>query len=401
MLSTPVSKIANRTPAPSALGDYRPIEAEGRVRFLADACLALRSGPDACAECVTACPVACIQPTDSGYAVSSGCINCGVCAAACPSGALAVKGFESLTPSPSGNVIRIECRKVPESIAGQASLRVPCLAGMTPSQWLSIAEMAGNRRVIVVDRSWCAHCVAGSRSAPQHPARHALDRADAVLAEIGWSPVQRPRIQHDPLPASLMPASIPAERPASPARRAFFRRLGNEAQRAVGLDNPAEIPLPRLMKQQGLCLPERDRLLTTARRLAIAAGGNMPAAPFAALAIAADCGHHGICAGLCPTGALALYEDGNSAGLEFNAWRCIGCGHCVQSCPERAISLHAAPRAPDPQVPERLTAHRAKPCLACREAFHGPADATTCPSCQRKRQMGTALFGTMLAVKKS
>lgn len=401
MLSSPVPLNTIGSPAHAVPDGYRPIEAEGRVRFLADACLALRSGLDACSECLSACPVAAIQAADSGYVVSSNCLGCGACAAACPSGAISVKGFENLSQLPTGNTVRIECLKVPESVAGQGSLRVPCLGGMPPSQWLGIAEMAGNRRLIVVGRSWCAHCAAGSRSAPQHPARHALDQADAVLAEIGWPEERRPRIQQAPLPASLMPPSIPAERPESPARRAFFRRLGNEAQKAAGLDEAVEIPSPRLMKQQGLPLPERDRLLTTALRMATAARKNMPAAPFSALTVAPGCDHHGICAALCPTGALSLYEEGDTAGLEFNAWRCIGCGHCVKSCPERAITLHGAPHAPDSQEAQRLTAHVARTCPACHEAFHGPLDATTCPSCQRNRRMGAALFGTTLAMRKS
>lgn len=198
-----------------------------------------------------------------------------------------------------------------------------------------------------------------------------------------------------------MPAEIPVERPESLARRAFFRRIGSEAQRAVGLSEAIEIPTPRLLKQQGLPLPERERLLATAQRLALVAGQPMPAAPFVALAVAPNCSHHGVCTGVCPTTALTIYEDGDNAGLEFNAWRCIGCGQCMKSCPERAIAIHAAPLAPDPHIPQRLTAHAAKTCPACREPFHGPPEIKTCPTCQRNRQMGTSLFGTVLAVSKS
>jgi len=382
-------------------GEYHAIETEGRVRFLAGACIALRSGPGGCSECVTACPVGAIQTTSAGNTVSAACIGCGACAAACPSGALIVKGFENPSPLPSSNIVRVECRKVPGSVAGNNALRVPCLAGLSPSQWLVLAETVGNRRVTVVDRGWCAQCTAASCSTPEHPARHALDQADAILAEAGWTEMRRPRIEHDALPASLMPAEIPTERPESLARRAFFRRIGGEAQRAVGLSEPIETPTPRLMKQQGLPLPERERLLAAAQRLAMSSGSTMPAAPFAALSIAPNCNHFGICAGVCPTGALSLYEDDANAGLEFNAWRCIGCGQCVKACPERAISIHAAPQAPDPQVLQRLTAHAAKTCPACRKVFYGAAEAKTCQPCLRNRQMGASIFGTMLAVNKS
>lgn len=385
--------------APPESGEYHPIEAEGRVRFLAGACIALRSGPGSCRECIAACPVGAMQANSTGNTVSTACIGCGACASTCPSGALSIKGFEKIAPLPSGNIVRIECWKVPASVSGEHALRVPCLGGIAPSQWLELAEAAGHRRVIVVDRGWCAHCTAGSSCSPEHPARHALDQTDAILAESGWAEVKRPRIQHDALPASLMPAAIPIERPESLARRAFFRRIAGEAQRAVGLAEPIEIPTPRLMKQQGLPLPERERLLAAAQRLAHAAGQSMPTAPFAALAIGPNCSHHSVCAGVCPTGALALYEDGDKAGLDFNAWRCIGCGQCAQSCPDHAISIQAASQAPDPQMPQRLTAHAAKTCPACQEVFYGQLEAKTCPACLRNRQMGASLFGTLLAVK--
>lgn len=381
--------------------EYHAIETLGRVRFFAGACIALRSGPGGCSDCVTACPVGAMQTTSAGNTVSAACIGCGACAAACPSGALSVKGFENPSPLPGGNIVRVECRKVPSSVAGDNALRVPCLGGISPSEWLVLVETAGNRRVIVVDRGWCAHCSAGSCSKPEHPARHALDQADAILGEAGWPEIRRPRIQHDALPASLMPTEIPTERPESLGRRAFFRRIGGEAQRAVGLSEPIEIPTPRLMKQHGLPLPERERLLAAAQRLAMAAGTTMPAAPFAALSIAPNCNHLGICAGVCPTGALLLYEDDANAGLEFNAWRCIGCGQCVKACPEHAISIHAAPQAPDPQVLQPLTAHAAETCPACQEVFYAPPETKTCPTCLRNRQMGASLFGTLLAVSKS
>ncbi len=381
-------------PLPSA-DSFSPIEPEGRVAFLSAACVALRAGPAACRNCVDACPAGSISFGDHGFSVSEGCLGCGKCAAVCASGALAVKGFENSVPPPGGTVVRVECWKVPEPLAGAHALRVPCLGGLAPDRWLEIAETAGTRRVVVVDRGWCAYCSAAADQTSSHPARPALERADAILAEAGWPTLCRPRFERDPLSLGLMPAAIPRERPESLARRAFFRRIGGEARRAAGLQ--AEAPLPRLLKRQGMAMPARDRLLAATGRLARASGRPVPAAAFVALTVASDCRHHGSCAAVCPTGALSHYEHGGLAGLEFNAWRCVGCGQCVRGCTEQAISLHPAPLAPDLDVPQCLTASTKTICGSCLQAFHGAPEEDTCPACRRNRSMGADLFGTLLA----
>lgn len=384
-----------------------PIEAAGRVRLLAGACIALRAGPDACHACRDVCPAQSLAATPSGWSVGTSCLGCGHCAAACPSGALTIEGFDLQEPLPPGNVVRVECWKVPNSVAGPSALRVPCLGGLTLTQWLTIAEAAGNRRVVAVDHGWCSQCAAATRCAPAHPAEHALTQAQAILAETGWPDVRRPRLEGDPLPASQMPLDIPVPRPDSPTRRAFFRHLGNEARRATGLREPAGEPTPRRLKRHGLLLPGRERLLAVVQRLADAAGRPPAATPFSALAVAPHCNDLGVCAGVCPTGALARYATGpdsgpeaGTAGLEFNPWRCIACGQCVKSCPEHALTLSAAPAAPTAQAAQRLTVQVARTCPTCLQGFHGPPGAEDCPACRRKRQLGTALFGAMFADRK-
>jgi ferredoxin len=52
-----------------------------------------------------------------------------------------------------------------------------------------------------------------------------------------------------------------------------------------------------------------------------------------------DCG---ICASVCPSGALRF--DGVSRSLVFEAPRCLVCEQCIPSCPLDAISLVLDPR---------------------------------------------------------
>lgn len=373
--------------------DAQPIDGEGRIHLQPASCLALRSGPAACSACTNRCPSSSIKAGNDCFTVDADCLSCGQCAAACPTGALRVKGFENPEPLPGGNIVRVECHKVPASLSGHTAIRVPCLGGISPAQWLGIAEKAGDRRVVLIDRNWCSLCSAGSATKPDHPAQDALEQADAILSEVGWPVSRRPHFQKEPLPASLMPAEIPAERPESLARRALFRRIGREAQRAVGDKAPAEAGSARVLRRRGMQLPEREQLLSTAHRLAETAGMAMPAAPFVRLEVSAACHHHQLCARLCPTGALSLYEHDGSAGLEFDAHNCTACGLCARNCPERAIRIAPAAEAPAPQVAQRLTALSERPCARCRSPFTGADSQPECPTCRRSRQLGQALFG--------
>ncbi|MFA7293036.1 MAG: 4Fe-4S binding protein [Rhodocyclaceae bacterium] len=376
-------------PAESA----KPIDALGRIRLAAPSCLALRSGPGACQACITACPSSSIALRNDGFAVNDDCLGCGHCAAVCPSGAITVKGFENLAPLPDGNHVRIECWKVPAALSGHNTIRVPCLGGVSPAQWLGLVEAADQRRVVLVDRGWCAACSAGKHSADEHPATPALDQADAILDELGWAEIHRPTRQTELLPVSLMPASIPAERPASLARRSFFRRLGKEAQRAVGPVETVEDHSPRALRHHDMPLPERALLLAVARRLATAAARPMPATAYVALDVSSSCGHHQLCARLCPTGALSLYERNGTAGLEFDSESCTVCGLCARSCPERAIRILPAAQAPARGQRQPLTAFGERPCARCRTPFSGSPGRTECPECSLSQRLGAALFG--------
>ncbi len=56
-------------------------------------------------------------------------------------------------------------------------------------------------------------------------------------------------------------------------------------------------------------------------------------------ALCVDCG---LCASVCPSGALAF--DPAAQRLRFNASRCLVCEQCIPSCPLEAISLGLGPR---------------------------------------------------------
>jgi len=365
-----------------------------------EACLAVRSSPAACSRCAAACPTGVMAVGESGVSLADGCLGCGRCVAACPSGALSARGYLVPDRLPEGNrEIAVECWKAQPRLPAAGAYAVPCLGGLTASALLELALAAGEGRVVVlVDRSWCASCLAGGSAQP--PVAKQLEFARHALTRLGWPQQSLPEIWREPLPVSLMPEEIPvpAEREAI-GRRAFFRFLAGKAADAV-IERTAPPPkaLPRSIIRQGERLfPEQVRLVAVLERLAARRGVPLPANLFPAVSISETCANHGVCAGVCPTGALSRYEDEAATGIRFESWLCAGCGLCARSCPEGALVLDLAPTGDEIMDGQReLTRLPWGVCTSCHERF-AARGKSLCPRCEKSRNLAADLFGTILA----
>lgn len=372
---------------------FQPLPGDSRVAFAAEACIAARSLPSACLRCEKACPAVAVKVGEAGPALVADCLGCGRCAAACPTGAMVLKGFAEARTLPTGNApLHIECWKVPASLTGHIAVRVPCLGGLDAGQLLEWQALLGDTPLHLVDRGWCAQCSAGGE---MHPAQVALDEVARLREACNLQSIVQPRLVRRPLPVALMPAAIPE--PAAVERinrRAFFRRLAAEASQAI----PATAPVaPRPRRGSRFSLPKRERLLTALEILTLQPVERLPAAVLPGLTIAEACDHLGVCAGMCPTGALHLYEEGDRAGLRFEPRDCVACGMCAQACPERAIEVRAAGSSHDPAAAHAITRFPLVRCEHCLTPFAATQGATLCHACRRGRAMAKNLFGTRFA----
>lgn len=372
---------------------FKPLPGDSRVAFAAEACIAARSLPSACQRCAQACPAGAVKVGEAGPELVAGCLGCGRCAAACPTGAIAVKGFAGGWTLPPGNApLHVECWKVPASLTGHAALRVPCLGGLDAGQLLDGQALLGNTPLHLIDRGWCTQCRAGGAT---HPARAALDEIARQLQACDLQAQEQPRLAHRPLPSALMPAAIPE--PATEeriGRRDFFRRFASEAAQAI----PAAAPIaPRRPRGSDFPLPKRERFLAALTALMRVPAERLPAAVLPGLTFAPGCDHQGICAGMCPTGALRLYEEDAHAGLLFDPRDCVACGLCAQSCPAHAIEVRPA-GSPDARATGQvLTRFPLVRCEGCLTPFAAVQGATLCPACRRSRSLSQQLFGTRFA----
>lgn len=373
---------------------FQPLPGDGRVAFAVEACIAARSLPSACQRCAQACPAGAVKVGEAGPELVADCLGCGRCTAACPTGAIVLKGFPDGEKLPSGNVpLRVECWKVPAALSGQA-LRVPCLGGIDAGTMLEWLALRNGEPLRIVDRGWCGQCRAGGPG--HHPAQAAAAEAARLLQACGAGAGESIAFVSEPLPASLMPQAIPE--PATQetiSRRGFFRRFAAEAAGALQVA-PSHTP-PHRRRGSDFPLPRRERTLAALEMLARTPAERLPAAVLPALTISPDCDHLGICAGMCPTGALYTYEDDEHAGVGFEPRDCVACDLCAQACPVRAIQLQPAGPPDRSAAAQTLTQFPLSRCENCLTPFAAVRGATLCPGCLRSRQMSQQLFGTHIA----
>ena len=441
-----------KTATPTAAVTFQRLSPDAPVGLRADACLPLRSRHTECDRCVEVCPAGVLHRGEEFFSLDAGCLGCGRCAAVCPMGAIAVTGF-ALRPTEIKvtRPLALDCWKVPTEASPAHSVRVPCLGGLSPGQWLGLVLAAHGDApaaaspapqghaacaccgpgVKLLDRGWCGACPANPGAA--HPAAAALAVVHGWLKEARVPRQYWPWLARAPLPAAR--AATPDPRNEAPVnRRNFFGALVHES---VGLANAAlgaaraetrhkksnagrrrgrKVPgadrrtqgEPIAAARTPVASLERGRVLVFLAALAARHGGDVPAAFYPAITIGADCRHHRLCAALCPTGALHPYADdctdtggrtagavadNHSVGIAYDAAHCIACGQCESACPEHAIRLQ--PAGPGTDAVVALTRHTTRTCAACGERFATNGRETHCPPCRKSRDFARAGFVTL------
>lgn len=358
------------------------------------ACLPLRSTYGQCRACADACPAEAIVVSVAGVELSDSCTGCGQCTAACPTQALSLPEMAVLdAPVPvvtESAEIRIECRKVPVQAHRGETLVLPCLGALTPGHLM--ARAASGIEVLVIDRGWCAGCASnGTRTAPDHPARQAVESASLWLEAAGST--RRPALVESPLPLSLRPDAIPPAPQEGPVvdRRRFFRAAiekpaGRQRSDATPMGGDGRVAYPADARHPS---PERERQRVALLRLTQGLGSEMPAEFYPRLHADAPCCDRRMCVALCPTGALSVADDGAASHLQWSSDHCIACGTCVRACPESALTLTSHGGSPGLHT---LASHVRARCAECGDAFTPtaePLNADTpavCPACTKSRR---------------
>ncbi|MBI5659735.1 MAG: 4Fe-4S binding protein [Nitrosomonadales bacterium] len=342
------------------------------------------------------CPAKAIHVGETEIQLDENCVRCGRCAAACPMGALWLPGF-SVPDVPQENALPlcVDCWKVPGKLSPEESVRVPCLGGLSPGRIVELVAMAGARSLELFDRGWCSGCNAGGT--PEHPVCASLDLARSLIGATGLETDRLPRLRNRYLPPDLMPTAIPE--PATEtrmSRRGFFSAFTARAVGAIDKVKPLAPGLEALRRRgferEPLPSRERERLLRGLGLIGKPAGVTQPPKLFYRVEISDACNGQHLCASICPTGALGVFDQGNRAELMFDTRLCIGCNECHFICPSGALSV--LPNSYDalPDHPVRLTSFGGNICPECGQAYIGKAGEDICPQCQKRHHLASSAF---------
>jgi ferredoxin len=388
---------------------YRTLRDGLPLSLLDDACLALRAPRYAtCRACESTCPVKAIRVVEQAIELTDDCVRCGRCAAVCPMGALAQPGFVvAQQVQERATTITVDCWKVPTQLSADGAVRVPCLGGLSAGRMLELVASAGDSVLELIDRGWCASCSAGG--AATHPAQGALTQVRALLQAAGLRDEKLPRPRLDPLPQKLMPTEIPLPVTETKlGRRGFFSMLS--AKTAVVVDKVMPLSVAEVRRRRGfeknpVPSTERERLLLGTALIAKAGHGGQPRCLFNRVDVSAACCNHQLCASICPTGALVVFEQGNRTELMFDTQLCIGCRECQVICPEDALSVlpngYAGAQDVLPDQPIRLTSFGEKTCPECTRVYTEKGDDTgICPQCQKRRNLASSAFQSLFGPRR-
>lgn len=379
---------------------YRSLRENHPLGLFEDACLPMRAPRYAtCRACESVCPAKAIHIGETAIQLDENCVRCGRCAAICPMGALVLPDFsvpdilrENAMP------LSVDCWKVPGKLSPEGSVRVPCLGGLSTGRILELVAMAGVHSLELLDRGWCSKCKAGS--SPDHPVHASLEQARSLLEAVGLTTSRLPMLRSSGLPISLMPIDIPEPvTETKMSRRGFFSALTAKAvvtiDRVKPLAPELEMRRTRGFEREPVPSRERERLLHVMELIGKSSSVAQPLRLFYRVVISDACKNHQLCASICPTGALAVFDQESRKELMFDTWLCIGCNECHSVCPSGALSVlpNGYTTLPDHHI--RLTSFGENTCPECGQAYTDKIGEYLCPQCAKRHHLASSAFRTL------
>ncbi len=373
---------------------FAALEIAPPIRLNTDQCLRARYRFSACEACVRACPTNALHLDGSIALNAEICAACRACLHVCPTGALdgndgAAELFRCITELHQPHHIELACSQHPAPEKGSPDVNVVvrvsgCLAALGPSMYLSVLALGVERVAVRLDA--CPTCSIGkvcseiSNTLSIVPRLLASLGIDARVMGLSVVPDQADRpvydAQHPPVSRYALFHMFGAGGP-----RRTWRALAGEDEQSATIKLPSR---------------ERRRLLAALHHLPLR-NVNTPVEGLSFTRMTADdrCTACGVCARICPTGALSftVTEDDDYV-LAFSSGACIDCGACSKLC--AASSLHRADAIFADVLasgPIALRAGMLRSCTACGARFAAETSSDLCPVCdvRRKNPSGSRL----------
>jgi ferredoxin len=357
-----------------------------RIQAEPDRCLRVRDRFSDCECCIRACPVEALSLSDEGISLQAeACLGCGLCLHLCLVGVFSGDsglGALLMCASRLGGPNRLEliCAAHPDPRHGGAPVAIcteGCLAALGPSAYASLLALGIGTLEVRLDA--CPGCPIG-RVRPE------IDQTITKISRVlnAWDAAERVRVVSDPENGTPRPVYQSSQPPVS-RRRLFqvFTENREWVEMLAPQASPSEgkkwVPEERkqLLKALSLLPPAEERALCPAPL-----GGQV----FMRLKVDETCTACGICARVCPTGALQLDSDETAYSLTFLPGVCTGCRACLDLCEPEALYSSGVPSVAEFLEPERYVVRTGQfqRCRKCGARITGDRDI--CPTCDFRRQ---------------
>jgi ferredoxin len=356
------------------------------IRLNSDRCLHAHSKLSNCESCVRACPTGALQLNGSIALNVKTCVACGQCLHACPTGAFdgddgVIDLLNYVARLEAADTLELACSQHPAPEKGcsdvSAVIRTKnCLAALGPSAYLGL--LALDVMHIALRLEACAACPLGK---VRGEIGNTLAVVRRILAVIG---IEDRIVELNTVTDRKVRSVYETKNPPL-SRRDLFRVFVAKAPRQVEQVLTGNDDQSAVTKSPSR---ERRRLMNVLKHFSVMnTDVPLPKLSFARLTAEANCSACGVCARICPTGALSFSAgEDTQYQLTFSSRACIDCGACLEVCQTGALQRTEATLADvlaDQSVVLRTGTLRS--CARCGTKFAAESASDLCPICDFRR----------------